>query len=146
MNSFFLVTLHLLAAIAFVGAVFFEVFVIEALREPLGRGPMRLLEIEVGRRLRRLMPFVLAVLYGAGIAMAWGYRDVLARPLDSSFATLLSLKILLAVSVLLHFITAITLGARGRLRSRQVRIIHRSVVTHLLLIVVLAKAMFAISW
>ena len=146
MSHFLLVTLHLLAAIAFVGAVFFEVFVLEAVRGPVGREAMRRVESEVGRRLRRLMPFVLAVLYGAGITMAWGYRGALAQPLGSSFATLLAIKILLAVSVLLHFITAVTLGARGRLRSRQVRFIHASVIVHVLLIVILAKAMFEVNW
>jgi hypothetical protein len=45
------------------------------------------------------MPFVMAILYGAGIAMAWQYRGDLAHPLESSFATLLSIKIVLALSV-----------------------------------------------
>ena len=89
---------------------------------------------------------MIVVLYSAGIGLAWQYRDVLAHPLDSSFATLLSIKIFLAVSVLIHFITAVTLGARGKLRSRQVRLIHASVFAHVLLIVLLAKAMFYVTW
>jgi hypothetical protein len=78
--------------------------------------------------------------------MAWQYRDALARPLDSGFAMLLAIKILLAISVLAHFITAVTLGARGKLRSRQVRFIHASVFTHVVMIVLLAKAMFYVTW
>jgi hypothetical protein len=146
MSYFVLVTLHLLAAIMFVGTVFFEVLILEAIRKPVGREAMRSVEDAIGRRARRIMPFVIVVLYSAGIGMAWQYRDVLAHPLDSSFATLLSIKIVLAISVLVHFITAVTLGARGKLRSRQVRFIHASVFCHVVLIVVLAKAMFYVTW
>lgn len=146
MSHFVLVTLHLFAAIMFVGTVFFEVLILEAIRKPVGREAMRSVETAIGRRARRLMPFVILMLYGAGISMAWQYRDVLAHPLDSSFATLLSLKIVLAISVLAHFITAVTLGARGKLKSRQVRFIHLSVFCHVVLIVFLAKAMFYITW
>ena len=146
MSHFALVTLHLFAAIMFVGTVFFEVLILESLRKPLGRETMRAVETAIGQRARRLMPFVILVLYGAGIAMAWQYRDALRHPFDSSFATLLSLKILLALSVLGHFITAITLGARGKLKSRHFKRIHISVFCHVVLIVFLAKAMFYVSW
>lgn len=146
MSYFILVTLHLFAAIMFVGTVFFEVLVLEAIRMPVGPEAMRAVETEIGRRARRLMPFVIAVLYAAGIAMAWQYRDALAHPLGNSFATLLTIKVVLAISVLVHFITAVTLGARGKLRSRQVRFIHASVFAHVVLIVFLAKAMFYITW
>lgn len=146
MSHFVLVTLHLFAAIMFVGTVFFEVLILEGIRKSVGRGAMRTIESAIGRRARRVMPFVIAVLYTAGIAMAWQYRDVLTHPLDSSFATLLTIKIVLALSVLAHFITAVTLGARGKLNSRHVKIIHTSVFCHVVLIVFLAKAMFYITW
>ncbi|ODT15154.1 MAG: hypothetical protein ABS35_32390 [Kaistia sp. SCN 65-12] len=146
MSHFVLVTLHLFAAIVFVGTVFFEVLILEGIRKPVGREAMRAVETAIGRRARRFMPFVVATLYGAGIAMAWQYRDVLAHPFDSSFATLLSIKIVLAASVLVHFITAITLSARGKLKSRHFKFIHISVFSHMVLIVLLAKAMFYISW
>jgi hypothetical protein len=146
MSHFVLVTLHLFAAIMFAGTVFFEVLILEAIRRPLGRATMRAVETAIGRRARRLMPFVIALLYGAGIAMAWQYRDALAHPLAGSFATLLSLKIILALSVLAHFIFAITQSARGRLRSRHFRLIHLSVFAHVVVIVFLAKAMFYLTW
>ena len=78
MSHFLLGPLHRLCAMIFVGTVFFEIFILDDLRSSLSRDEMRKVAIEVGRRLRRLMPFVLAILYSAGIAMAWGYRDVLA--------------------------------------------------------------------
>lgn len=146
MSHFVLVTLHLFAAIMFVGTVFFEVLILEAVRKPVGREAMRPVEAEIGRRARRIMPFVIAVLYSAGIAMAWQYRDVLAHPFGSSFAMLLGIKIVLAISVLVHFVTAVTLGARGRLGSRRARLIHASVFSHVVLIVLLAKAMFYVTW
>jgi hypothetical protein len=146
MSHFVLVTLHLFAAIMFVGTVFFEVIILEGIRKPVGRDAMRTVETAIGRRARRVMPFVMAVLYGAGIVMAWQYRDDLAHPFESSFATLLSIKIVLALSVLVHFITAITLSARGKLKSRHFKLIHLSVFCHVVLIVFLAKAMFYIAW
>lgn len=146
MAHFVTLTLHLFAAILFVGTVFFEVLILDSVRRPVGREAMRAVEAAVGRRARQVMPFVLLVLYGAGIAMAWGYRDQLARPLASPFATLLSLKILLALSVLGHFLFAVIRGARGTLRARQVQFVHVSVFCHMLLIVFLAKAMFFVTW
>jgi hypothetical protein len=141
-----LVTLHLFAAIMFVGTVFFEVLILEGIRKPVGRETMRTVEIAIGKRARRFMPFVMLVLYGAGISMAWQYRDALAHPFSSSFAMLLWLKIVLALSVLGHFITAMTLAGTGRLKSRHFQLIHLSVFCHVVLIVFLAKAMFYITW
>lgn len=146
MSQFLLVTLHLLAAIMFVGTVFFEVLILESIRKPVGREAMRSIDSAIGKRARSLMPFVILVLYGAGISMAWQYRGVLVHPLGSSFAMLLSIKIVLALSVLVHFITAVTLGARGKLKSRHVKFIHVSVFCHAVLIIILAKAMFYVSW
>jgi hypothetical protein len=146
MGYFALVTLHLFAAIVFVGTVFFEVLILEGIRKPVGRDVMRSVETAIGQRARRLMPFVMLVLYGAGISMAWQYRDTLTHPFDSSFATLLWVKIVLALSVLAHFITAVTLSARGKLKSRHFKLIHLSVFCHVVLIVFLAKAMFYITW
>ena len=145
-SHFVLVTLHLFVAIMFVGTVFFEVLILEAIRKPVGRDAIRTVEAAIGRRVRRVMPFVMAILYGTGIALAWQYRDELAHPFESSFATLLAIKIVLALSVLAHFITAITLSARGKLRSRHFKLIHLSVFCHVVLIVFLAKAMFYINW
>lgn len=138
----FLLTLHLFGALIFVGAVFFEVLILDRIRKDVGRDVIRPVEQAVGKRARRLMPWVLLVLYGAGIGMAWNYRAVLANPFQSSFGTLLALKILLAVSVLGHFVRAVTWGASGRLTSRRQRFIHLSVFAHMLGIVLLAKAMF----
>lgn len=146
MSHFVLVTLHLFAAIMFVGTVFFEVLILEGIRKPVGREAMRTVELAIARRARRLMPFVILVLFGAGIGMAWQYRSELAHPLESSFALLLWIKIALALSVLGHFITAMTLSGTGKLKSRHFQIIHLSVFCHVVLIVFLAKAMFYISW
>ncbi len=146
MSHFVFVTLHLFAAIMFVGTVFFEVLILEGIRESVGHDAMRTVETAIGRRARRVMPFVMAILYGAGIAMAWQYREDLAHPFESSFATLLSIKIVLALSVLAHFVTAVTLCARGKLKSRHFKFIHLSIFCHVVLIVVLAKAMFYIAW
>lgn len=141
-----LITLHLFAAIMFVGTVFFEVLILEGIRKPVGRETMRTVELAIGQRARRLMPFVILILYIAGISMAWRYHEALAHPFASSFATLLWIKIVLALSVLAHFITVMTLSGTGRLKSRHFKLIHVSVFIHVVLIVFLAKAMFYIHW
>jgi len=146
MTHFVLVTLHLFAAIVFVGTVFFEVLILEGIRKPLGRRTMLILEIAVARRARRFMPYVMLVLYAAGAGMAWQYRDLLAHPFASSFALLLWTKIVLALSVLAHFTAAMTLSGSGRLTSRHFQRIHLSVFWHVVLIVFLAKAMFYLTW
>lgn len=146
MAHFITLTLHLFAAILFVGTVFFEVLILESIRPKVGREAMRAVEAAIGRRARQVMPFVLMVLYGAGATMAWGWRDQLANPFASPFATMLALKITLALSVLGHFIFAVTQGARGRLRAAQARVIHVSVFCHVIAIVFLAKAMFFLTW
>lgn len=142
MSHFILVTLHLFAAIFFVGTVFFEVLILEGIRKPLGRDAMRNVELAIGKRARRLMPWAMLILFGAGISMAWGFRDALADPFGSHFATLLWIKIILAFSVLGHFITAMTLSGTGKLKSRHFQLIHISVFCHVVLIVFIAKAMF----
>ena len=139
-------TLHLLAAIAFAGTVFFEVVMLEGVRRHLPAEAMRAVERAIGNRATAVMPWVLLTLYAAGIAMAWQHRAVLSQPLDSGFGLLLTLKIVLAVSVFGHFLTAMAWRVRGMLNGRRSRRLHLSVFCHVTAIVLLAKAMFYLSW
>ena len=59
-------TLHLLAAIAFAGTVFFEVIMLEGVRRHLPAETMRAVEQVIGHRAVRIMPLVLLLPYGAG--------------------------------------------------------------------------------
>jgi hypothetical protein len=52
MSHFALLTLHLFAAIMFVGTVFFEVLILEGIRKPVGRDIMRTIELAIARRAR----------------------------------------------------------------------------------------------
>lgn len=138
--------LHLFAAFVFVGTVFFEVLILESVRRHVPRNVMHQMEVGIGKRARQLMPWVLAVLYSSGLGMAWRYRALLAQPLDSSFSLLLLIKIVLALSVFGHFLTAMTLRSKGRLVSSAFKHIHLSVFCHMVGIVLLAKLMFYLSW
>ena len=138
--------LHLFCALLFVGTVFFEVLILESVRRHLPRNVMHQVEAGIGRRARQLMPWVLALLYGSGIGMAWRYRDVLAHPLESSFGLMLTIKIVLALSVFGHFLAAMTLRGRGRLLPSISRRLHISLFWHMVGIVLLAKLMFHLSW
>lgn len=140
-------TLHLFAALIFIGTVFFEVLFLESIRKQLPVKVMLLVEQAIGRRARTLMPWVLLVLFGAGVGMVWlRYLPSLAMPTVSSFGTLLMVKILAAVSVLLHFLAAMFLFKSGRMSARYQHFIHTSVFCHLVAIVLLAKAMFYLTW
>lgn len=141
-----LVTLHLLAAVAFAGTVFFEVVMLHGVRRRLPAETMRAVERAVGDRATATMPWVLLTLYASGLGMAWQYRGALAAPLASSFGLLLGLKILLATSVFGHFATAMVWRRRGTLRGARSRGLHLSVFAHVLAIVLLAKAMFHLSF
>lgn len=141
-----LLTLHLFAALVFIGTVFFEVLFLGNIRQRLPARMRVLLEEAISQRARQLMPGVLLVLFGAGAAMVGlRYRAALSVPLQSSFGLLLGLKIVLAGSVLVHFLGAMWLFRSGRMNARYVRFIHVSVFSHLVAIVVLAKAMFYVT-
>lgn len=141
-----LLIIHLFAALMFVGTVFFEVLILENVRKHVPRDMMRALETAIGTRARSLMPWVLLVLYSAGIGMAWHHRYALANPFSSSFGLMLSIKIILALSVFGHFLTAMTLRSKGKLHAKHFRFIHLSVFCHMIGIVLLAKAMFYLHW
>ncbi|MCY1552738.1 hypothetical protein D9M68_891540 [compost metagenome] len=139
--------LHLFAALMFIGTVFFEVLILESVRKHVPAEAMGLIERGIGRRARQLMPWVLLVLFGAGIGMLWlRYLPALASPLASSFNTLLTLKVMLAASVLGHFFSAMWLFSSKRMNARYLRIIHLSLFCHMVGIVLLAKGMFYLSW
>jgi hypothetical protein len=147
MNYPILHTLHLFAALIFVGTLFFEVLILEGVRKHVPAEAMRLLEQGIARRARRLMPWVMLVLFAAGLGMLrLRYWPVLATPLASSFGTLLALKVILAFSVLGHFLLAMSLFRRGRMSPRYARRIHLSVFAHAVAIVLLAKGMFYLNW
>ncbi len=147
MNTYTLfLLLHLFAAFIFVGTVFFEVLILESVRKHVSERIMAAIEVGIGKRARQIMPWVLLVLYGSGLSMAWNYRALLAHPLDSAFGLMLSIKIVLALSVLGHFFTAMSLRSRGKLVSHLFKGIHISVFCHMVCIVLLAKLMFRFGW
>ena len=81
-----LLTAHLFAAFIFVGTVFFEVLFMENIRKQVPKETMRTMEIAIGTRARSLIPWVLLILYGAGLGMAWHYRASLADPVANRFS------------------------------------------------------------
>ncbi|MFR0689663.1 CopD family copper resistance protein [Enterobacterales bacterium AE_CKDN230030158-1A_HGKHYDSX7] len=140
-------TVHLFAAILFVGTVFFEVLILESVHRQVPARAMKAVEAALGRRLRQVMPWVILTLFGSGLGLLHlRYAPLLGNPLASSFATLLSLKLLLAASVLGHFIYALYSFRTGRMSGQRSRRIHYSVFAHVVLIVLLAKGMFYLSW
>lgn len=140
MSYFVLLLVHLLAAIFFIGTVFFEVLMLSPLARQVSRPSMREFEYALGRRARRIMPWVLLLLYGAGLSLAWQHRALFE--VGGARAWILGVKITLALSVFGHFLSVMVMSRRKTMTARRSRIIHLSVFAHVLLIVVLAKALF----
>ncbi|MGO4003228.1 MULTISPECIES: CopD family copper resistance protein [Pseudomonas] len=145
MYPYLLVT-HLLAAIAFIGTLFFEVVIWHNARRQLSDTSQAGAEQAIAVRSRKVLHGVVVLLYGAGIGLAWQYRGALSQPLASSFGTLLSLKIVLALSIIGHYLLLAYWLTHGRLSATRATWIRRSILGHMVLIVVLAKAMFYWQW
>ncbi len=137
---------HLAAAACFIGGVFFEVMILSRAARTLEPAPREQLSKALGQRARQVMHWVVLALYGAGLGLAWHYRSALAQPFASSFGTLLTLKICLALSILGHFLGVVFLMRTGRMTPARSRLIHLSVLVQMLGILFLAKAMFVLSW
>lgn len=136
------VTLHLLCALTFVGAVFFEVLVVEPIEKTLPPEVGCQIAEAIPRRVRGFMPFVIATLYLSGAAMFWVHYS--ARPdfFHTKFGLLLTAKILLTFIVLGVFIASMRAARRGTMDVCRFRHTHRVVACVMLGIVLLAKGMF----
>lgn len=137
---------HLLCGISFIGVVFFELAILEGMRKPLGPDRMAALELALINRAKRIMPWVVGALFVTGTALAVFHRGALLQGLTSSFGTLLAAKIVLALSVGCHFVYALKTAIDGCMNSRKFKLLHISVAAHMIGIVVLAKAMFYVTW
>jgi hypothetical protein len=140
------VTVHLMCAILFIGVVFFEVILLEGIRKRLGDELMMTVEVSLIARARKVMPWVVATLFASGIWLGYVNFSSSGLSWDNSFSVLLTAKIVLALSVLVHFVTAIRASLTGCMSSRRFQITHISVAIHMFFIVILAKAMFYVSW
>lgn len=136
---------HLTAAAFFIGGVFFEVMILSRATQALPDATKAGFSRALGQRARQVMHWVILVLYAAGLGLAWHYRAALHAPLASSFGILLSLKIILALSILGHFLLVVFLMRNGRMTAPRSRRIHLSVLLHMLVILFLAKAMFLLN-
>lgn len=139
--------IHLFCAIAFVGGVFFETLVLSVMHSKrVSREARREVEKAISHRAVRVMPWIVGGVFLSGLAMAHRYAAVFADPFGSSFNAQLSLKVLLAFSVLVHFLIAVTKMRRGTLTAGWSKYIHAAVLIHMILIVFLAKSMFYFSF
>ena len=138
--------LHLLAAIAFIGVVFFQLVILAKVRTQLEPAALPDLDIALSVRIRTVLHWVVVLLYGAGLGLAWQYRQALGAPFSSSFATLLTLKIARALAVFVSYGALALLLRSGRMTPALYRKLHWAVLAQMLAIVVLAKAMFYAHW
>ncbi|MBH2037520.1 MAG: hypothetical protein I8H73_32050 [Pseudomonadales bacterium] len=138
--------LHLLGVIGFVGTLFYEVAILARVKPRLDPEQLGRLERALGARTRTVLHGVVVLVYGAGLGLAWQHRQALSSPFASVFATLLTLKIALAISVFISFGAVAMLLRSGRMTPALYRQLHWAVLMQMLLIVLLAKAMFYLYW
>lgn len=137
-------TLHLLGAIAFIGTLFFQVFILAPVMRRLPEGDRSRMATALGQRARRVVHWVALALYGAGITLGWQYRAVLAQPFSSQFSALLTLKITLALLIVAHYVALIFLRKSGRIGPHGMHLLNISLLMHAVLVVICAKAMFTL--
>lgn len=137
-----IVLVHLACAIVFVGAAAFEVFALEALHKHFDVATMLQIENAVMARVRRYMPYVVALLFLSGFAL-FDLRCNGIRCIGTTrFGWFLLLKAALAFGVLGVFVNAVWAGTRGRMNACRFRHTHRIVLALMAAIVFLAKTMF----
>ena len=137
---------HLLCATLFIGVVFFELVILEGIRKRLPEETMTAVETGLIGRVKYIMPWVVGTLFLSGIVLAFHHFKGVDTPFASSFHILLTIKIVLALSVLVHFVTALRSGVNGCMESTRFKYTHLSVAMHMFFIVVLAKLMFVVHW
>lgn len=135
-------TIHLLCAIIFVGAVFFEVLVIEPLEKKLPEGMGAKLADAIPAHVRKFMPVVVALLFLTGAAMFWVHYSGRPEFFRSKFGIMLTVKMGLAFTVLGVFVSAIRASIKGTMNPCRFKYTHRIVAVLMLAIVLLAKGMF----
>lgn len=131
---------HLFCAIVFVGAVAFEVLILEALTPILGHLEMHRFEVAVQKRARRVMPITVLLLFLSGFAMFW-VRCPDFSCIHTRFGVMLMTKVGLAFVVLAIFVSSIWAALRGKMDPCRFRWTHRIVLILMIGIVFLAKAM-----
>jgi hypothetical protein len=133
--------LHLSCAIIFVGAVVFEVVVIESLKKHFDIITMQGIEQAVMARVRRFMPIVVILLFLSGFAV-FDIRCDGLQCIGSRFGNWLLLMVVLAFAVLGVFANAMWAMRRGKMDVCRFRYTHRVVLGLMIGIVLLAKTMF----
>ncbi len=133
--------LHLSCAIIFVGAVVFEVVVIESLKKHFDIVIMQRIEQAVMARVRQFMPVVVVLLFLSGFAV-FDIRCDGFQCVGSRFGNWLLLKVVLAFGVLGVFANAMWAMRRGKMDVCRFRYTHRVVLGLMIGIVFLAKTMF----
>ena len=136
-----IVLLHLACAIVFVGAVAFEVIVVESLHKHFDIVTMQRIEQAVMARVRRYMPVVVVLLFGSGF-MLFDIRCDGFACVGSRFGNWLLLKVLLAFGVLAVFVNAMWAMRHGKMDVCRFKHTHRIVLALMVGIVFLAKTMF----
>ncbi|TAM11161.1 MAG: hypothetical protein EPN72_03500 [Nevskiaceae bacterium] len=136
------VLVHVSCAIVFVGAVVFEVAVLEGLHAKFEPDVMHRIEAAIMERARKFMPVVVVLLFLSGFFL-FDYRCNGFACVATTGGKLLLVKVALAFAVLAVFARAIWAGLHGGMDPCRFRNTHRIILAMMVAIVVIAKLMFS---
>lgn len=134
--------LHILMAIAFVGSLFFQVLILSPAVQVLEQPQRQHFMLILGQQARKVIHWVVLFLYASGVGLVWPYRHLLLNPLASTFSLLLTIKLCLALLIVLHYAGLILLRRRQLLTERGMFRLNCSLMLHGVALVSCAKAMF----
>lgn len=132
MDYSYVVLIHLICAIFFVGALATEVFALGPIRRHLSEEEFQKVEFFLFRRIRRTYPVALIPLYGTGFWMYFEHvaaHGGLGELLSTRFGLLLTVKMVLALALFTIFASAPFLFMTRRSTSLRGWVKHLLVVT-----------------
>ena len=135
-------SLHLLATIAFIGTLFFQVVILWPATRNMSAEPIETARQAIKKRAQGVIHWAGLFVYGVGLALVWPYRSYLLDPFASTFSLFLSLKLLLAALILLHYVALAFLRRSGILGERGTYWLNVSVLLLAVLLVLCSKGMF----
>ncbi|PKF72110.1 hypothetical protein CW360_04755 [Pseudomonas fluvialis] len=138
-------SVHLLAAIAFFGTLFYQLLIMPAALRGLSDTQRQAAELALAARTRQLLHWVVGLLYGAGFYLAWHYRSLLGAAPEVLAGLLLWLKIGLALSIVVHYGALAWLRRSGQMTARREARLLYAVLAQMVLIVLLAKGLFVFA-
>ena len=136
--------IHLLCAIIFIGFVFADVLVVPAMKKALDEETYNKAKEAISNRARKIFPLSVLILVLSGGFMLSKYMNSSLGFISSSLQQLLLLKVLIALVIVSGIIYSLTCKLLKKRPHPIMTHFHKIVLFLGIIIVILAKLMFAV--